>query len=83
MKKKNVFVVTFLPTHEPDGAVVERILCSMDETSVREFGAKTMPDMSIIGVTGLEQLEARVKKIRDVLGGTDTSMDIVIDPALQ
>jgi hypothetical protein len=85
MLKKNVFLIGVRQRGadgQAVGAIEERVVCSTDDVGLRKLVEEAMPGVQLITLTSLVQLEARAKKIMNVLSGADTSWPIMIDPAL-
>ena len=84
MKKSNVFVVTgrLLVDGVPRGAIQTMVVCAPDEKGVRKLVGQKRPMFGITTVTGLVPLEARAKKVLNVLAHADTEWEVLVDPAL-
>lgn len=85
MLKKNIFLASVRQRGTDGkltGAIVERVICSTNEDSARVFVGEAMPDVGVVSLTSLCQLEERAQKIKSVLSGSDKSWPVMIDPLL-
>jgi hypothetical protein len=85
MKKSNVFLMsgrTKNTAGEACGNVVQRLICSNNEQSAREYLGRIAPSFVVVGCIGLADLEIQVQKIKDVLAQSDTSWEVAVDPRL-
>lgn len=86
MRKQNVFLVSgrqSISDGDPRGAVVNFLVCSVDDDAVRRFLEQTIPEFAIFSVTSLVMLEETARKIKAVLAGEDTCWQVLTDPVLE
>lgn len=86
ISKQNVFLVSgrrSVPGGDPRGEVINCLVCSTDDASIRDLLEREVPDFGVLSITSLMDMEATVKKMKAVLAGADTSWQVLIDPVLQ
>jgi len=84
MLKENVFVVSGRHCKGgcPRGEVVNYVVCSLNDQTVKTFMKEQMPNYVIFAVTGLVMMEERVKQIKAALAGKDHSLSVFVDPEI-
>lgn len=86
ISKQNVFLVSgrrSVPGGDPRGEVINCLVCSTDDASIRDLLDREVADFRILSITGLVDMEATVKKMKSVLAGEDKSWQVLIDPVLE
>lgn len=72
MRKENVFLVAVRQIDRaghPSGKAVNYVVCGLDEASVRNYLAGSLPNFAILSAVNLKTLEGVVKKLKDSVGG--------------
>lgn len=86
LSKQQVFLVSgrlaTLGGKTPRGPVVNYVVCSVNEDSVRILMDRETPDISIVSITSLAVLEDFAKKVKGVLVGS-MEFPLLVDPELQ
>lgn len=78
MRKENVFLVAVRQVDRaghPAGKAVNYVVCGLDEASVRNHLAVSLPNFAILSAVNLKTLEGVVKKLKDSVDGNgDTNV---------
>ncbi|MDZ4098523.1 MAG: hypothetical protein U1E13_07450 [Methylophilaceae bacterium] len=86
LSKQQIFLVSgrlgSLGGKIPRGPVLNYVVCSVDDESVRILMDRETPDISIVSITSLAVLEDFAKKVKGVLAGS-MEFPLLVDPELQ